>query len=202
MGYTKEIWEKRHRNRSDISTYISHLTKESRDMSVFQVLRKILLERKIIGSNQNGFIIGGSSAVCFQDIPLYGVCQNTFHEQINRTELGGILRYRPIGITFPKEYLFKKGARPVIYEQKSKAKEMLPKEEWWRIVNYDLSDQNSIIDWTHEREWRIKGDFEFDIKQAIIIMPHGSNYSELKEKFGNEILNEIKGISLLDPILT
>jgi len=202
MAYTKKIWEKRHRNRSDISTYITHLTKESGNLDGFQVLRKILTEKKIIGSNQNGFIIGESRAVCFQDIPLYGVCQNTFHEQVNRAELGGTLRYRPLGITFPKEYLFNKGARPVIYEQKNKAKEILPAEEWWRIVNYDLSDQNSIIDWTHEREWRIKDDFDFDLNQAIIIMPHGINYSELKEKFGNEILDNIKGISILDPILT
>ncbi len=28
MLYTKEIWEKRHRNGSDMSTYIAHLTKE------------------------------------------------------------------------------------------------------------------------------------------------------------------------------
>ncbi|MDE3744144.1 hypothetical protein [Maribacter polysaccharolyticus] len=202
MAYTKEIWKKRHRNRSDISLYITHLTKESGGLNAFQVLRKILTERKIIGSNQNGFVIGNDSAVCFQDIPLYGVCQNTFHEQVNRAELGGSLRYRPIGLTFEKEYIFRKGGRPVLYEQKNIAKRILPENEWWRIVNYDLSNQNSIIDWTHEREWRIKNDFKFDIKEAIIIMPHGSNYNELKEKFGEDILNQVKGISMLDPILT
>lgn len=194
--------EKRHRHRSDISLHITHLTKESVDLSVLQVLKKILTEKKITGSNQNGFVIGNSRAVCFQDIPLYGVCQNSFHEQVNRAELGGVLRYRPIGLTFEKEYIFSKGARPVLYEQKNIAKEILPENEWWRIVNYDLSNQNAIIDWTHEREWRIKNDFEFDINEAIIIMPRGNNYAELKEKFGDEILNQIKGITMLDPILT
>jgi len=202
MAYTKQIWKKRHRNRSDISTYITHLTKEAGESDVYQVLKKILTEQKIVGSNKNGFIIGGIRAVCFQDIPLYGVCQNTFHEQMNRIELGGTLRYRPIGLTFEKEYLFNKGARPVLYERKNVAKQILPEAEWWRIVNYDLSNEDSIIDWTHEREWRMKGDFEFELNQAIIIMPHGMNYNKIREKFGDEILNNIKGVTILDPILT
>ena len=202
MAYTKEIWTKRHRNRSDISTYITHLTKPTGELDVYQVLKKILTEKKIIGSNQSGFIIGDVRAVCFQDIPLYGVCQNTFHEQMNREELGGSLRYSPIGLTFEKEYLFNKGARPVLYEQKNIAKQILPDSEWWRIVNYDLSNRNAIIDWTHEREWRIKNDFEFELNQAIIIMPNGMNYNSIREIFGDEILNNIKGVSILDPVLT
>ena len=202
MAYTREIWKKRHRNRSDISLYITHLTKESEGLSAFQVLRKILTERKIIGSNQGGFIIGNSRAVCFQDIPLYGVCQNTFHEQVYREELGGVVRYKPIGLTFEKEYIFNKGGRPVLYETKDMAKQILPEKEWWRIVNYDLSNKDSIIDWTHEREWRIKDDFEFDITQAIIIMPQGCNFVELREKFGDKILNQIKGVTMLDSIFT
>lgn len=202
MAYTKDIWEKRHRNRSDISLYITHLTKDRDGLKAFQVLRKILTEKRIIGSNQNGYVIGNEAAVCFQDIPLYGVCQNVYHEQINKTELGGSLRYNPIGLTFEKEYVFKNGGRPVLYEQKDIAKGILPESEWWRIVNYDLSNLNSIIDWTHEREWRVKNDFKFKISEAIIIMPHGCNLNELKEIFGEEILNEIKGISILDPILT
>jgi hypothetical protein len=202
MAYTKEIWKKRHRNRSDISTYITHLTKDAGDLDAFQVLKKILTEKKIMGSDGNGYVIGDTTAVCFQDIPLYGVCQNTFHEQMNRAELGGSLRYRPIGLTFEKEYLFNRGARPVLYEKKNVAKQILPEAEWWRIVNYDLSNENAIIDWTHEREWRVKNDFVFELNQAIIIMPHGMNYNEIREKFGDEILNNIKGVSILDPVLT
>jgi len=202
MRYTKEIWTKRHRNRSDISTYVTHLTKDFNEISAVEVLKKILTEKTIIGSNRDGYIIGDTGAVCFQDIPLYGVCQNTYHEQMNRSELGNIVRYTPFGLTFEKEYLFNKGARPVLYEQREIAKQILPETEWWRIVNYDLSNQNSIIDWTHEREWRIKNDFVFDPNQAIIIVPHPANYSLVKETFGDEILNNIKGISILDPILT
>lgn len=89
-----------------------------------------------------------------------------------------------------------------MYEKREVAKAILPEVEWWRIVNYDLSNENLIIDWTHEREWRMKGDFKFEINQAIIIMPQGLNYQELVEKLGEEILNHIKGVVTLDPILT
>lgn len=171
-------------------------------MDVFQVLKKILTEKKIIGSNQNGFIIGESRAVCFQDIPLYGVCQNTYHEQMYRGQLGGTIRYLPMGLTFEKEYLFNKGARPVLYEQKEIAKKILPDSEWWRIVNYDLSDNKFIIDWTHEREWRMLNDFDFDLNEAILIMPNYMDYAEIKEKFGDEILDNIKGITFLDPFFS
>lgn len=202
MAYNKEIWKKRHRQRSDMSTYLTHLTKEQNELDAFEVLRKILTEQRIIGSNKNGFIIGDTTAVCFQDIPLYGVCQNTYHEQMNRAELGGVLRYRPIGLTFEKEYAYNKGVRPVLYEKKSIAKEILPEAEWWRIVNYDLSNQNLIVDWTHEREWRKPGDFKFELNQAIIIMPHGMNNAQIREKFGDDILNNIKGVTMLDPIFS
>ena len=49
--------------------------------------------------------------------------------------------------------------RPVIYDKTISAKKYLPENEWWRIVNLDLSDEDRFIDWTHEREWRVPNDF-------------------------------------------
>lgn len=41
---------------------------------------------------------------------------------------------------------------------------MLPKDQWSRIVHYDQSNKENLIDWTQERVWRIPTDeFEFDI---------------------------------------
>ena len=37
-------------------------------------------------------------------------------------------------------------------------KSILPSDEYWRIVNYDLSDNKYMVDWTHEWEWRVPGD--------------------------------------------
>lgn len=201
--YNKDKWLKRLRQRSDISGYITHFTKEQKSLSVIDVLVKILNERKIIGSTtDSGFIIGSNKAVCFQDAPLYGLSQNLLHEQYNRPELGSKVRYKPCGLAFSKIYAFKKGARPVIYEQKSIAKKVLPESDWWRIVNFDLNDEDNIIDWTHEREWRIKGDFDFEIEETFVYLVNNNMYKLFLKKAGGDLIKQIKGIVVLDPVLS
>lgn len=203
MKYTHEIWEKRHRQRSDISTYISHLTRKTDKKEALEVLYEILKSQKLIGSSADrGFIIGDNPAVCFQDIPLYGVSQNIFHEQLNRKELGDKLRYNAVGLAFEKQYIFNNGGRPVFYEQKSIAKALLPKEEWWRIVSFDLKDSDNIIDWTHEREWRIKGDLEFELNDVVILLTKQKMYRRLIERYGTEVLKNVGGIVVMDAILS
>ena len=49
-------------------------------------------------------------------------------------------------------------------------KSLLPDDEYWRIVNYDLSNSQYMIDWTHEREWRIPGNIEFEYKNIEILV--------------------------------
>lgn len=51
--------------------------------------------------------------------------------------------------------MYKKGGRPVIYDQTIEAKKYLPESQHWRIVNFDLSNDDRLVDWTHEREWRV-----------------------------------------------
>lgn len=203
LGYTHEIWKNRHRHRSDISTYVTHLTRGTEEKNAFEILNEILTSGKLNGSNTDkGFIIGNNSAVCFQDIPLYGVSQNCLHEQLNNEELGAKTRYNPVGISFKKQYVFNKGGRPVFYEQKSIAKNILPQDEWWRIVSLDISNDKKIIDWTHEREWRVKGDFTFDIGEAVILLPRPENYKSFVKKYGDDLLKRVGGVVVLDTILS
>jgi len=68
----------------------------------------------------------------------------------------------------------------------------------------DLSDPNIIIDWSHEREWRIKGDFKFEYDEISVIV----GCQESKEKFieyynksNSELLDRIKGIVVLKDYL-
>lgn len=203
MKYTFDIWKKRYRHRSDISTYVTHLTRENGAIKTYDVLLKILTEKKLLGSTTDkGFILGSEKAVCFQEAPIYGVAQNTLHEQLNRTELGDKVRYRPIGICFRKDYVYKKGGRPVFYEKKSIAKEILPKSEWWRIVSFDLSDKDEIIDWTLEREWRLKGDFEFELNEVIVLLPKVEEYEHFINNMPPLIIKSLAGIIVMDPILS
>ncbi|MCY6372770.1 DUF2971 domain-containing protein [Clostridium ganghwense] len=202
MGYTLKKWVERVRNRTDMSAYVTHLTREQDGRKSIQNLIKILEERKIIGSNNKGFICGENRATCFQDVPMYSLGQNTLHEQENRKELGGKVRYKLMGLAFDKRYVYMRGGRPVIYENSNIAKKFIDKEEWWRIVSFDLSDKENIIDWTHEREWRVKGDFEFELKNTYVILVNHKMYRQFMELASEEIKNEIKGIIVLQPVLT
>ncbi|WP_260870117.1 hypothetical protein [Bacillus cereus] len=124
MGYTFEQWRERYSQRSDISSYLVHLTrpifnKEGETIKTsIDVLNEILTSKKLIGSTtQKGYIVGKNKAVCFQDMPLQSVCQNVLFEEL-RTEDKKKRRYVPIGIAFPKTYVYQKGGRPVMYEKK------------------------------------------------------------------------------------
>lgn len=206
MAYTKEDWKKRIAERNDMSTSLIHLTRENSTQSVVNVLYNILKDKKIKGSTTgSGFIIGSEKAVCFQDAPLYSICQNTFFEQKKMEQDKNYkLRYRALGLLFDKQYAYKKGARPVIYEKTEIAKTFLPSSEHWRIVNFNLENDSSIIDWTHEREWRVKGDFEFELSDVTIIVVRQNHIKELISKFkddGIDLMNEIKGIVTLEHLL-
>lgn len=202
MGYDFENWKKRIQYRTDLSSSLYHLTKSERNedgkvtLQAHDRLIQILTERKLNGSStEKGFIIGNRKAVCFQDAPTSGIVQNVVHEQEFRKELGGKIRYRGTGLVFPKPYIFNEGGRPVIYERKEIAKAILPRDEWWRIVNYDLSQGDNIIDWTHEREWRLPGDeFHFELSKAMVLLANRKQYKLFIEKCPKEILGEIGGI--------
>lgn len=176
MSYTEEIWKNRIYGRIDICASVTHLTRESfndwKKLDPLETLIKILGERKIIGSSaESGFIVGNRKAVCFQETPPYSICENIDFENII-----GRKKYTPYGLMLPKSYVYKKGGRPVIYDNKDEAKFYLNQSEWWRIVNFDLTNSNNIIDWTHEREWRFPGDFDFDIEQVTVLVPNAGEY--------------------------
>lgn len=211
LGYDYNKWRDRIRNRFDISSYLTHLTKEfdggKEDFSMdsVDVLLKILKERKIKSSNK-GFINDGKSVVCFQDAPLYGISQNVKHEILNRENLGNKNRYEPIGICISKEKIFSIGGRPVIYEKPEfidgvRVFKGISKELLWRVVSIDLSDRQNYIDWTHEREWRVKGDVDFELNDIYIILADHSMYRRFIEKVESEIINSIRGIIVLESIL-
>ncbi|MEC0181726.1 DUF2971 domain-containing protein [Paenibacillus peoriae] len=203
MAYTSKEWLNRIRSRTDMSSYLFHLTKSNDFLDGKDVLLKILQEKTLIGSKNSGYIIGKNKAVCFQDVPPYSLSQNCFHEQqIRKLNSWSKIRYKPIGLAFPKHYVYQKGGRPVIYDESSLAKEYLPEEEWWRIVDFDLTDKSKITDWTHEREWRVKGDFTFDLSKAVILLPTSKNYKEFLDRAPDSLLKGIAGVVLLDPVLS
>ncbi|MGG0789277.1 DUF2971 domain-containing protein [Peribacillus simplex] len=209
MGYSVEQWSKRIRYRSDLSGYVYHLTKAElgsdgkTTMKTLDRLIKIITERKLIGSStESGFITGNRKAVCFQDAPIQGIVQNVLHENSFRAELGGKVRYTYLGLAFPKPYIFQQGGRPVMYERKEIAKKILPEDEWWRIVDLNLMNKDNIVDWTHEREWRLPADeFNFDLDRVTVILPNGDIHKEIIEKLPSDDLKNITGMIQITPLV-
>ena len=204
MGYTEELWNKRIGSRSDLSSQVIHLTRsadhDGEKIGPVDVLFKMLKERRISGSTtDSGFICGEIPATCFQDAPVYSVCQNIHaEEEYRKTVTEAKVRYVGVGLMFSKPYVFSRGGRSVVYETLEKAKDILPESEWWRIVRHDLTDPENFVDWTHEREWRVPGGFDFDLDEVTVAVPSKVGYQRFlklcKEYEDEDILGLIKGI--------
>lgn len=199
----KKDWRKRFKNRVDLSSRVTHLTKGDTDDEAFENLISILEEKCIraskIGSN---FINGDIPAVCLQEAPLIAIAENLqYEEKLREEDEKQRIRYLGFGIRFHKDFIYQNNGRPVIYDDTNQAKEYLHKSDWWRIVRLDLSDENHMIDWTHEREWRVPGDLLFDYSQCEIIVPSPVYYHKFVEyclkNNREEILLEIQGIVVM-----
>lgn len=206
MGYSSEDWKNRLSERSDLTTSITHLTRQGNSKNLLEQLIKILTEKTLIGSvTKSGFVVGDTPAVCFQDAPLHAIGQNIWFEQkFRKSNPGSKVRYLGVGFVFKKNYAYKKGARPVIYEQTAIAKNMLLPEEWWRIVNFNLSNDNSIIDWTHEREWRCPNNFKFALSEVTLLLTNHSLYKKFIQECdarGLDFHHKIRGIVITSELV-
>ena len=207
----KSEWKKRIVNRADFTAGLVHLTKgreiDGKKYSSLEILFKILKEQKLEGSTtQTGYISGSTPAVFFQDIPLFSVCENIFYEQKLKNQ-GKVkdYRYTGYGLRFPKEYIYRNSGRPVIYDDPNIAKQYLKSNEYWRIVNLNLSNDNNIIDWSHEREWRLPGNLEFELSEVEVLIHDYNSYKKFIQKCRGykqkDILYEVKSIIVLPSIL-
>lgn len=198
-------WRKRFKYRMDLSSRLTHLTKGLDEDDAFSNLINILEEKRLKGSSRRkGFICGEISAVCLQDAPLVAIAENLQYEEVLRKEENQKVRYLEFGIRFQKNFIYRQGGRPVIYDDKDEAKKYLPKNQWWRIVKLDLSNSNSIIDWMHEREWRVPKEIIFEYSQCEIIVPSSKYYKKfVKYCLKNDrkdILLKIQGIVVMSSV--
>lgn len=201
----KTKWIKRISHRTDFTCGLVHLTKPKNKSDSLDILINILKERTLRASSE-GYICGKDPVVCFQDVPLQSLSENIlFEQQLRKEDKSKPVRYTPFGLRFSKPYIYKAGGRPVIYEDTDVAKKILPKDEYWRIVRFDLSNDENIVDWTHEREWRVKGDFHFELEQVEILLSQENSlakFIEVCEKNDlTQIIKEVKGISTLKSIV-
>jgi hypothetical protein len=175
--------------RPDFTNSLVHLSREQTvltdngkrsENSAFDNLKLILKEGIIKGGF--GYIKGPNKAVCFSEIPISQLNQFAKLEPEKA-------RYRFYGICISKKAAFENGTRPVIYLPDEESDWIL-KEEKWRHVRFEYGS----VDFTFEREWRKRGDFNLrDVPGIYVICWNPKEKSELKEIINGEIKNKVRG---------
>lgn len=170
-------WERIKHIRTDMSEYVLHCTRSQISIngevakSAFDVLKSILkdgyfkatfAERNSKSGKRKNTIQGNYAAVCFTEQPL-----KFFVESIQANQ-----RYTKYAIAVRKDELFLYGGRPVIYSDDITLFR-LPDELKYLWVHYNPTAlwQNSRggypIDWTHEREWRVKVSSDINLQIGL-----------------------------------
>ena len=169
-------------NRPDASPYLAHFTSnkfpkgfKSKDnptndfkfVSAEKRLTSILQTKKILASQVPW--VGNHKAVCLTECPWTSLVTHT-------------QQYSSFGIGFTKEFVFSKGGGPVYYVRA----DMFKKQQWDDSVlpfvtpfwpDYVPAALKPVVsmkkcDYTHEREWRVANDLEFDYSDiAFVVLP-------------------------------
>ena len=146
--------------------------------SASSVLRKILYEGGLKGTSSWSY---GQSCVCFTEAPI-----QEFNSIFSLVEIAASEkerpRYEPYGIGVSKKWLFSQGGRPVIYDHPN-AVDSIPKDKKYRFVPYDPENG---VDFTWEREWRIKTDYLRPApKETLVVVPTSDEAFELVYEFAD-----------------
>lgn len=160
--------------RRDITNSLIHMTGDRESQSGLcaeDALCSIIKNKVIRSSKLSGFIRDGHNATCFTQMPFSSL--KVFVD----THLGS-KRFSYFGIVMSRGSGWAGGARPVIYLPKAEAI-WIPREETWRHVTLDRN-----TDWTHEREWRCKGNFLLGGYSVYIIVPDQEAEQRIRTKVG------------------
>ena len=124
----------------------------------------------------------GINTVCFTEAPI-SEFNAVFSLNSIASEAHLRPRYEPYGVAVSKAWLFSKGGRPVIYDHPQE-QASYPPDLLFRFCPYDPA---SGVDYTWEREWRIRAEtLELDPKQTIVIVPSAEEAFEFVYDFASE----------------
>jgi hypothetical protein len=158
--------------RDDLSSKLVHLISGETREGAFSILRAILNDKGLRGGT--GFVKGVYKCICFSEAPVskLGLLIAAANSGLEPP------RYQPFGIMVDKEWLFSQGGRPAIYQADSEF-DMLPEGIKWRHVRYEPPG----VDFTWEREWRIKTDFlPLSEARSTIVVPTKSYIDHLLQE--------------------
>ena len=135
---------------------------EDADRNSYEIASKIIVSGKLLASLIQDK--HSDPCVCFSECTLPGI-------------IGHSERYGRFGFVFEKSAVYKMGGRPCLYvddEINSKIKENKHEndvtERLWGLANV-FRPIGKIQDYSHEREWRVFGDFELRDHLCAVITP-------------------------------
>ena len=204
-------------NRPDLSDFLAHFTsnrqpvgkkdasnpvKEKAKGYALTRLISILNDKQIIASTMPWT---NSHAVCFTECPWMSLIEHT-------------KVFSPYGIGFRKKNIFSMNGAPVFYVRA----DQYEKQEWhkhlksfvtpfwpaYRPKSINTKKKFPLCDYSHEREWRVPHNFQFEYSQIEFIILN--NYEdmakfprELKDAIGREkflLMDNYKMIEKLWPV--
>ena len=137
------------------------------------VLKNIISTQKLIGSST--WIKGGTKCVCFSETPLHELVRLMSYDWWDKN------RYEMYGVALQKEWFFKQGGRPVIYEMDGEEKFLQAGQNQHLHVRYSPG----VDDFTWEREWRVKMDsLPVSFDHSIFIVPTAHEALDIMNTFG------------------
>lgn len=116
-----------------------------------------IVREKLLRAQGRG-IRGGSPVVCFSEVPLlHLLTMRTFQAHRGRWD------FEPYGICIRRDWLEKRGCKPVLYGTDQDWEKLPPADRpYFQRSTTTSSRQSRELDWTKEREWRHVGDIDLD----------------------------------------
>jgi len=173
----KEIQQKYiKRKRTDLSTFLVHLTRDYNGIKAYKNLDNILTNRKIEARNAYGLFQYDTNAkkvVCFTEAPLDQI--KTFIEE---KIPGRKIELSSYGLVFTQRAVIEKGGNPTFYINtckdttykdaiKSISRRLTNDADFLKLKPF-FNEFGKKIDFYWEREWRVPGDFTFDYKDVVV----------------------------------
>jgi len=184
--------------RNDVASFMVHLTRNVENYgSSNNNLQNILNTKKIFAFNCKGMFYDikdywmETKSVCFTEIPLT-------HIKFCLEMPGRDIKFEPYGLVFTREFLQARGANPVMYlntyqseEIKQAVADLVSRPELRssieKIVAYfdtfGKDHGEKIYDFYWEREWRLRGDMEFDYPDVLLGICRDEDIDFFNEKY-------------------
>lgn len=184
--------------KNDVASFLVHLTRNVENYGdARNNLQNILNTKKIFAFNCKGMFYNlkeywlETKSVCFSEIPLT-------HIKYALEMPGRDIKFEPYGLVFTQEYLQSRGANPVMYlntylseEIKNAITDLINKPELRSSIEkiiaffdtFGMDGGQKTYDFFWEREWRFRGDLDFDYSDVLLGICKDEDIAFFSEKY-------------------